>query len=143
MAARPVRSGTQDDVRLSVRYDVESSTEAIRGARTSLRQALLEWSVDVTTANAALDVAHELMANAVQHAQPPVTLTASCDARSVVVEVTDGSVEPVRRLPYRPGVSERGLGVRLVTLLSTEWGQRSDESGKQVWARVARRHPRA
>ncbi len=42
-----------------------------------------------------------------------------------------------RVLPYRPGLSEKGLGLRLVKQLSTYWGAAADDGGKWVWARIA------
>ena len=40
-------------------------------------------------------------------------------------------------LPYRPGLSDKGLGLRLVKQLSTHWGAAVDDGGKWVWARIA------
>jgi two-component sensor histidine kinase len=88
-------------------------------------------------------VAHELVSNAVKHGDPPVALRLALHGSAVGITVSDASPLPARRLPYRSGVSERGLGLRLVTQLSREWGQRPDADGKSVWARVGVRPRRA
>jgi len=103
---------------------------------------MTEWQVDNAAANAAIDVAHELISNAVQHGLPPVTLILAYRPPVIDVVVRDASTEPARRLPYRPGVSERGLGLRLVAQLSSEWGQLYETDGKRVWAKVVERRPR-
>jgi two-component sensor histidine kinase len=121
-----------------VRYeaDIAPSAQDVHDARSGLRSLLDEFSLPVRTSNAALVVAHELLLNALQHGAPPIRLTVEIDDVGVLVEVHDGSAAPARSLPYRPGVSERGLGLRLVRQLASDWGQDVGTAGKTVWARV-------
>jgi anti-sigma regulatory factor (Ser/Thr protein kinase) len=132
-------SDRADALALSARFDVAPTADGVRALRVSVREVLNQWDDEVVAANAAVDVAHELVANAVQHGLPPVTVTLQCTTTVVQVAVTDGSPQPVRRLPYRSGVSERGLGVRLVGQLSHAWGQQDHGPGKLVWATIRRR----
>jgi two-component sensor histidine kinase len=120
-----------------VRLDVivEPTAESVYEARQSLRDAL-DGEFSPRVANAALDVAHELLINAHHHGAPPISLGVELGARGVLIEVTDASNVPAKLLPYRPGVSERGLGLQLVRQLTTEWGQHVGDEGKTVWARI-------
>ena len=117
-------------------HDVTPSADGLRAARTFVRETLQSWAVETRVANAALDVAHELVSNAVRHGDPPVELILALHGSAVEITVSDASPLPARRLPYRSGVSERGLGLRLVAQLSREWGQQPDADGKSVWAKV-------
>src|SRR4051794_32981575 len=127
-----------DELTITAAHAVRPDAEGLRHARGFVRTTLESWRLDPSTANAAIDVAHELVSNAVQHGEPPVQLSLSLrhDATSVLVSVSDASPVPARLLPYRSGVSERGLGLRLVAQLSTEWAQTPTTTGKSVWATV-------
>ena len=118
--------------------DVDPSADGLRAARQLVIESMRQWCVDERTANAALDIANELTSNAVQHGRPPISVAVELDAPTgaVTVVVTDGDPTPARPLPYRAGVSERGLGLRIVTQLATTWGQRPEGDGKSVWATV-------
>jgi len=119
--------------------EVEAGAAELREARAALRSHLEELDLGLRVANAVLDVAHELIVNAHQHGAPPVRLTVLAGADDVRVEVFDASTNPARLLPYRPGVSEHGLGLQLVRQLSLTWGQTMEPegpgpAGKSVWA---------
>lgn len=126
------------NVGLPLSHAVDPTAAGLRVARQLIIQTLREWSIDDRAANAALDIANELMSNAVQHARAPISVAVELDAASgaVTVVVRDADPTPARPLPYRAGLSERGLGLRIVTQLSTTWGQRPDGEGKAVWATV-------
>jgi len=98
-------------------------------------------------------LATELVTNAVRHGGPPITLSMECrDGEGVLLSVSDGSNEP----PEHRDVEAQALGgrgVRLVDLLSVDWGvehhhidgvhtqtPRTEGSelsqGKTVWCRL-------
>lgn len=91
----------------------------------------------------------ELVSNAVRYGGPPIALTLDCvGAEGVKLSVSDGSEEdPVARDVGPEG--EGGRGVRLVDLLSVEWGvlhpregsagepvDGAGRPGKTVWCRL-------
>lgn len=118
----------------------ESSGARVRGFT---RSVMDQWGV-VTGAEAAVIVAWELAANAVQHAlrveEPPGTrhsawlgLVRRGDA--VVCAVTDSSLMPPRL--RSPGLTSCGRGLHVVNRISSHWGWSLSSSGtKTVWARV-------
>ena len=132
----PATGGDQSP-QLVLRLDVDPTPEAARDARSSLRVTLQESNLTARISNAALDVAHELVVNAVQHATPPVRLVVHIQATEVRIEVSDASPTPARVLPYRPGVSDHGLGLQLVRHLARNWGQEFGVDGKTVWAIIS------
>jgi GAF domain-containing protein/anti-sigma regulatory factor (Ser/Thr protein kinase) len=81
-------------------------------------------------------VASELLANAYQHAAPPVLVRVLASEDRVRIEVQDASPRP----PVRALVSEEnmtGRGLALVEALSERWGFRPEEGGgKSVWAEL-------
>ena len=138
--ARPASTAPPDvGLQLQLTCEVAASAEHMRAVRVQLRTLLERWRLDDRVANAVLDVAHELLVNAHQHGSPQVRLTVQTGTDEILIDVHDGSTAPARLLPYRPGVSEHGLGLQLVRQLSQQWGQTTDESGKSVWAMFARR----
>jgi len=94
------------------------------------------WSLPPGVANAATDIASELVANACAHCTTPPVLALELGPEAVLVRVWDDGPGTPRVQPYRPGVSERGLGLRLVKQLSSHWGVAADGGGKWVWARL-------
>jgi anti-sigma regulatory factor (Ser/Thr protein kinase) len=86
-------------------------------------------------------VVSELATNAMVHARSSFTVTLSCtDDRTVRLAVRDES--PLGRVPVqvpRDDLSWRGL--RIVELISSDWGVASDGSGSRtVWASFDLRH---
>ena len=80
--------------------------------------------------------ASELVANALRHGSPPVTLALRCDELTgVELRVTDGDPRP----PVLRDVDLDALGGRgmlLVDGLSDAWGVAPTEGGKAVWCRL-------
>jgi two-component sensor histidine kinase len=132
-----MQSDTAPQAHLSIEAD--ASADTTRDIRARLRMLLEMWQLEPRVASAVVDVTHELLVNAHQHGAPPVHVTVTADPAEVRVSVQDGNTAPARLLPYRPGVSERGLGLQLVRQLSSEWGQTSRTGGKTVWAVFVRR----
>jgi len=67
-------------------------------------------------------LASELVTNAVRYGGPPITLTMECRGREgVLLSVSDGSNDLPERMDVGPQALG-GRGVRLVDLLSADWG---------------------
>ena len=132
----PVSAPKPAALTLTTTHLVTPTAEGASAARAFVRAALEDWSVEPVSGNALLDVAHELVTNAMQHGRPPIRLTVEQTSAELRVTVADAEPTAARRLPYRPGVSERGLGLRLVAQLSDDWGQHPDGQGKSVWATI-------
>src|SRR3954452_15014848 len=82
-----------DHLSITAAHAVRPDADGLRGARGFVRETLQTWRLDASTANAAIDVAHELVSNAVQHGEPPVRLSLSLrhDSSSVLVYASDGT----------------------------------------------------
>jgi hypothetical protein len=82
---------------------VEPTADGLRAARKLIVESLHQWAVDEREANAVLDIANELMSNAVQHPRPPIALRVELDQinGTITVVVSDGATAPARPLPYR------------------------------------------
>ena len=130
---------TDPGLQLQFTRDVAAVPDQLHDARAQLRDELHRWQLSTRVCNAVLDVSHELLMNAHQHGHAPVRLAVRMDTDWVRVEVTDGSASPARLLPYRAGLSERGVGLHLVRRLATQWGQTTRPDGKTVWATFDRK----
>ena len=109
---------------------------AARHARTACREALEVWSLTTPAAQAAVDVASELVTNAARATRRPVELRLALTADDLVVSTWDDGPGRPRLLPYRPGRSDRGMGLHWVQSLTTSWGWQEEGAGKRVWAVV-------
>jgi serine phosphatase RsbU (regulator of sigma subunit)/anti-sigma regulatory factor (Ser/Thr protein kinase) len=113
---------------------LEDQPAAVRVARAFVeREALARGAASIVD-DVAL-VAAELIANAVQHGTPPVSVTVSGDADLIRVEVRDGNPRP----PVRPAVNlsnMTGRGLALIAALAASWGVEREGAGKLVWAEV-------
>jgi anti-sigma regulatory factor (Ser/Thr protein kinase) len=129
----------QDDAALALvrRIQLPADRASARKARVFVVQTCDRWALPTSVRNAAVDIASELVANAAAHGTGPVVLALERGAGNLLVRTWDDGPGVPRVLPYRPGLSEKGLGLRLVKQLSTHWGAAADEGGKWVWARVA------
>ncbi|MEV7416224.1 ATP-binding protein [Streptomyces sp. NPDC089919] len=109
--------------------------ECARGRR-FLKEALGDWGWDGTdTAEDALLVASELLANATLHAGGARELVLGA-GEVFRVEVWDGSPEPPRmRTTARPGLPG-GHGLHIVHRLADRWGVLPYADGKVVWAEI-------
>jgi signal transduction histidine kinase len=119
------------------RVELAPDRTSARRARAFAGQTCDRWSLPTSVRNAAVDIASELVANAAAHGSGPVVLALERGAGNLLVRAWDDGPGTPRVLPYRPGLSEKGLGLRLVKQLSTHWGAAADDGGKWVWARIA------
>lgn len=115
---------------------LEVAPTAPEAARSFCRETCAVWAVEAGVVTAVIDVASELVSNAVRHASGPIVLALERTADGMRVSVWDDGPGRPRVLPYRPGVSEHGIGMRLISHLSERWGCSEDQDGKWVWARL-------
>jgi two-component sensor histidine kinase len=83
--------------------------------------------------DAAVLLADECLANAVEHGGGAFELTVQRSSDVLRVEVADQSAQ--FPLPLEPNVeSERGRGLTIVTSLASRWGaEQREQGGKVVW----------
>ena len=79
-------------------------------------------------------VVSELATNAVVHARTAFVVTLSSSSGTVLLEIEDSSTSQVLLRTADP-LSTSGRGLVIVTMLSRQWGTRTDAAGlKTVWA---------
>ena len=105
-------------------------------ARAGVRRLLERWGHRHLIDDAAL-VVSELVANAVEHAEPSSVVV---EGRSggVRIEVSDkggGVADPVALPESRS--AERGRGLMIVSALASSWGVRTAGRSKTVWVELA------
>ncbi|WP_255945249.1 SpoIIE family protein phosphatase [Streptomyces odontomachi] len=104
----------------------------------SLAAALLQrWNVRQHTRDSVLLLISELVTNAVRFATGPVSVRLIRTGHGLLCEVGDtGNGRP--RLRRGGPFDDRGRGLRVVHKLTTRWGVRWTDTGKVVWAELAR-----
>ena len=133
----------QGTLALVRRIELAPERSSARKARVFTVQTCDRWALPTSVRNAAVDIASELVSNAAAHGTGPVVLAIERGAGNLLVRAWDDGPGTPRVLPYRPGLSDKGLGLRLVKQLSTHWGAAVDDGGKWVWARIALPDPEA
>lgn len=115
--------------------DLDPSPDQVAVARAFVRATLAEWDMTNFTEDA-LVVVSELATNAVLHARTPFRITVRVeDIATVWIEVADDNPRPpVRAADELSATSGRGL--HAVVALAQEWGIRSEDDGKVVWAKL-------
>ena len=99
-------------------------------------------------------VIHELVTNARVNSRGTIIVTVRLSAEGLIVEVfDDGAVRPRLKDATRlgsvtgPGTVQRGhparpgAGLKIVSLLSRNWGINEQEAGKTVWALLHEHDP--
>jgi anti-sigma regulatory factor (Ser/Thr protein kinase) len=109
---------------------------AVREGRRHLEEALAASGAIALLDDAALVVA-ELLANAVQHGSPPLSIAVRAEPSKVRIEVHDANARPPVR-PVASSTTMTGRGLALVAAVSARWGvDRSEpDGGKVVWAEL-------
>ena len=125
-----------DDVAVVPRVHLPPATASAGAARAFCRDQCEQWGLSPMVTSSVTDIASELVANAARLATGPITLALELTPRQLLVSVWDDAPGEPRLLPYRPGFSERGIGLRLVRQLSRDWGWTAEDGGKWVWAQV-------
>lgn len=126
--SRPVpayRPGTQplEVVRCAgtgehITWFLDFSFEAASAARRAIRPYLMKWDVDTDTVDTAYLLVSELVANAVEHGEPPVFLHLARGKDTVTIAVQDagGELSRFKSDSADPG-AESGRGLHLVDAL--------------------------
>lgn len=114
-------------------FDLDDRPDAVPAGRHFVAEQVVARGAEGIADDVVL-VAGELLANARQHASPPLSVCVRGDRSLLRVEVNDGSL----RAPVRPthSVSNMtGRGLALIEHLSSRWGvSKSRGGGKTVWA---------
>jgi anti-sigma regulatory factor (Ser/Thr protein kinase) len=133
---RPADPTAADVPAVVRRLQVTAGPESARAARDFCRRTCGQWALPPAVANAVTDLSSELVSNASRSGTGPVVLALELTGECLRVSVYDDGPGRPELLAYRPGLSDRGLGLQLVQHLSDEWGWTDDRIGKWVWARV-------
>ncbi len=100
-------------------------------ARNAIVDRAVAWGVPVDPSVLALLVG-EVVANAMEHGEPPIVAVVEWDEHRLRVEVSDASADsPVRRTPSEGDAD--GRGIWLVDRDATAWGVEGRDHGKSVW----------
>ncbi|MER5577441.1 ATP-binding SpoIIE family protein phosphatase [Streptomyces massasporeus] len=106
-------------------------------ARTHVAELLGRWGIRDVTRDTVLLLISELVTNAVRFAEGPVTVRLIRAGNGLLCEVGDsGNGRP--RLRRGDLLDNGGRGLSIVHRLTTRWGVRWTDTGKVVWAEVAR-----
>jgi anti-sigma regulatory factor (Ser/Thr protein kinase) len=105
-------------------------------ARTVVRRLCAEAGIDANGTEVVLLVAHELVANAVEHGSGTPVLTLTMDDVRLRVEVTDHDATVPTATPLSDELTERGRGLMLVDTLASSWGVDPSPEGKTVWCEI-------
>lgn len=118
------------------RLRLPTDTQAPRLARDFLTNAFCPVHNAQVMDDAKLLVS-ELVTNALQHGTPPISMCVECDAiDGLRISVSDGDrSDPIPRQAAPD--AESGRGMRLVDVISDQWGiDHHDGDGKDIWFRL-------
>ncbi|MDQ0710871.1 serine phosphatase RsbU (regulator of sigma subunit)/anti-sigma regulatory factor (Ser/Thr protein kinase) [Streptomyces luteogriseus] len=106
-------------------------------ARAQVAALLMRWGTRDDTRDNALLLVSELVTNAVRFAEGPITVRLIRAGHALLCEVGDsGNGRP--RLRRGDLLDNGGRGLSIVHRLTTRWGVRWTDTGKVVWAEIAR-----
>jgi anti-sigma regulatory factor (Ser/Thr protein kinase) len=113
--------------------ELPASPRSVPAARAFVRDCLVAAGLPGLVEDARL-LTSELASNAVEHARTPFRVTVDYKAGRLRLSVHDGVVTPPGRSWADP-FAERGRGLLLVEVLSSDWGcSPHPDGGKAVWA---------
>ncbi|MFB9376510.1 ATP-binding protein [Kineococcus gynurae] len=119
------------DVELALPLDAR----AVSAARRFLREAVCPVHASAVLEDAELLVS-ELVTNGVRYGLPPITVAVRCrDGSGLTVEVSDSAAREPQPRNAAPD-DESGRGMRLVDVISDDWGVSPTDTGKTVWYRL-------
>jgi hypothetical protein len=120
---------------LRVRQTLPPEAASAATGRLVASRALTRWGLGATEATILLLVT-ELISNGVRHAKTTLTLVMSFDGERLRLGVSDRDDHLPEAEP-EPARAHHGWGLRLVEMLSTDWGTCVDDGGKTVWCDVS------
>jgi anti-sigma regulatory factor (Ser/Thr protein kinase) len=109
---------------------------SVRAARHELLP-LLEGVFTADERDVAALLVSELVANAILHADAPISFTASLTPECLRVEVCDASTT-LPRVREPDADSQGGWGLCVVSDLASRWGAEPTDDGKRVWFELDR-----
>jgi anti-sigma regulatory factor (Ser/Thr protein kinase) len=128
-----------DQLTPNLRTNLPFSQGAPSTARSALRLFTRELSANVE--DVALLLVSELVANAVQHGEPDITLGLWLQPDWLTISVDDAGKLPTSLMTgFPPHEHEHGRGLALVNALAAHWGIEGDDGGqgKHIWFDLAR-----
>ncbi|MFD8229007.1 SpoIIE family protein phosphatase [Streptomyces massasporeus] len=118
-------------------WRLPARSDAPARARAQVAELLRRWGARDETRDNALLLVSELVTNAVRFAEGPVTVRLIRAGHGLLCEVGDsGNGRP--RLRRGDLLDNTGRGLSIVHRLTTRWGVRWTDTGKVVWAEVAK-----
>ena len=120
--------------------ELPASLTAPRQARAFVRHVLTTWGLAAQSDDIEI-LASEFVANAAEHARPPIRLALRPyveigGQRGILCEVSDASPEMARPAALKPD-AERGRGLRIVSALADRSGIETGTRGKTAWFMLA------
>ncbi|MFJ7342721.1 SpoIIE family protein phosphatase [Streptomyces sp. NPDC101110] len=118
-------------------WRLPARSDAPARAREQVAALLSQWGVGDDTRDKARLLVSELVTNAVRFATGPITVRLIRAGHGLLCEVGDtGNGRP--RLRRGDLLDNGGRGLGIVHRLTTRWGVRWTDTGKVVWAEIAR-----
>ncbi|WP_017237487.1 ATP-binding protein [Streptomyces sp. SS] len=133
----PGRRSARTPGRADYAWELAHQPESAGTARRVTRAVLIEWGRDEDTIDQALLVVSELVANAVEHALPPIALhlDRTEPGDTLRIEVDDGGPAAQEGTwTASCAADEHGRGLGIVALLATAHGCREGDDGATYWA---------
>jgi two-component sensor histidine kinase len=130
----PIAVSSDGSDRVSRRRQLTPDPVSARVARRLIHSVCEDWAVHDQACYDALVVVTELVTNVVEHAGTECQLTVSIGGEGLRIEVRDfDQSRPPRTRPSSLWPA-RGQGLRVVALLSSQWGVTELDDGKSLWA---------
>lgn len=119
-------------------WTLDHLPESAGEARSIAQELLSGWGVAGEVVDSVLLTVSELVANAVQHAEPPLCMGLGCDDDTghVHVEVSDGGPSRNDWVAGLPD-DEHGRGLLIIDLVAEAHGDRQEAGHAVHWADIA------
>ena len=110
--------------------------QAVRQARHFVADTMAAWGCDDDSVETVRLLVSELVTNAMQNSEGPLSLCVRDGGNEVTIEVTDRSTYALPSPGSPPPESESGRGLVLLDALADRWGTSPVDDGKTVWFAV-------